>query len=370
MSDLFKDHGPELSDDEDRRLWQRVRAIPGEAAGEAAPRAPWWTRLLAMPAVRYGAPAFAVLLVAVVWVVERRPEPPARAHATRAASELDQKTVPAPENAPSPMAQAPPPASRVLSRIANGEESKQQAPMSKDEPARRADGGAVLEREVTLKAAPPSAPAAPAPAAKEAGKFAVAPAGPAREEMAAKTAAPAPAPAPTTAAPSSANWGAVKSQARDSGRATGQTLADERATDQLAAGAPIGAAEPGRHSLVAEVADVQALGTLTATVSAVPGDLGLSAGESIALVLSAAGGSLVTFGRAPGTPYGSAPARVQAAALAALLERALQDPAGPPRDRLEDLRDAALKIDARAGGQGRARLLGAIDGALGATPAR
>jgi len=338
MSDLFKDHGPELSDDEDRRLWQRVRAIPGEAAGEAPGRAPWWRALWAMPAVRYGAPAFAVLLVAVVWVAERRPEPPPRVAATRAQNELDQEAAapPVSENAPLPMAQAPPAASRVLTKERRGAEGGRPATaqLSKDEPARRVDGGAVLEREVTLKAAP-----TPAPAAEEAPKFAPAPA---REEVAAQSGAPAP-----------ANWGAMKSQGRDSGRASAQAMAS--------------------HALVAEVADIQALGPLTATVTALPGDLGLPAGESIALVLTPDAGALVSFVHAvhaPGIPYGSAPARVQAAALAALLERALLDPAGAPRARLEALEAAALKIDPREGGQGRARLLGAIDGALGAAPAR
>jgi len=121
---------------------------------------------------------------------------------------------------------------------------------------------------------------------------------------------------------------------------------------------------------VAEVAEVEAQGPLTATVTAPRGDFGFSAGESIALGLSPGGASQVSFGRAPGIPYESAPARVQAAALAALLERALKDPAGAPRARLEALRDAALKIDARVAGPGRARLLGALDGALGATPPR
>ena len=365
MSDLFKDHGSELSDDEDRRLWQRVRAIPGEAKGEA-PRglvsAPWWTRLWVMPAVRYGAPALAVLLVAVVWVVERRPVTPARVADTRAMNELDRTAQApqsaAPENAPAPLAQAPP---AVLdsreklakeSRTAEGADQPQ-GQESKDETAGRADGGAVLEREVSLKAAP--APAAPAPEPKEAQTFAAAPPQSARDEVTAKPAAPAP-----------ANWGLMKSQSRDSGSRS----APAGATDRLAGGALPTPAELARHALVTEVAGVEAQGPLTATVTAPRGDFGLSAGESIVLGLSPGGAALVRFGRAPGIPYESAPARVQATVLAALLERALEDPAGAPRARLEALKDAALGIDARSGGQGRARLLGALEGALGATPAR
>jgi len=336
MSDLFKDHGPELSDDEDCRLWQRVRAIPGEAKGEAPRRlvsAPWWTRLWAMPAVRYGAPALAVLLVAVVWVAERRPETPARVAATRAVNQLDRKAEApqsaAPGNAPAPRAQAPPavPGSREeLAKESRAAESagRAQGQESKDEPAGRADGGAVLEREVVLKAAPAPAPAAPGSAPQEAQKFAAAPTQP----------------------------------------------ASEGATDRLAGGALPTPAELARHALVAEVAEVEALGPLTATVTAPRGDFGLSAGESIALGLSPGGAALVSFVRAPGIPYESAPARVQAAALAALLERALEDPAGAPRARLEALKDAARKIDVRAVAQGRARLLGALDGALGAAPGR
>jgi len=77
VSDLFKDHKPELTEEEDRLLWQRVRAIP--SAPPPVPPDPWWKRLFALPAVRYGAPAFAVLLAAVVYVVERAPEPTLRA---------------------------------------------------------------------------------------------------------------------------------------------------------------------------------------------------------------------------------------------------------------------------------------------------
>lgn len=80
MSDLFKRHRPKLGEDEERALWERVRTMPREAgAGSRAPAGrPWWAGLWAAPAVRFGAPALAVALVAVVWVVQQSPSPPAR----------------------------------------------------------------------------------------------------------------------------------------------------------------------------------------------------------------------------------------------------------------------------------------------------
>ena len=46
MSDLFKKHRPTLTDEEDRRLWQRVR-VP---VAQSPVRASWWRSLTAMPA--------------------------------------------------------------------------------------------------------------------------------------------------------------------------------------------------------------------------------------------------------------------------------------------------------------------------------
>lgn len=79
MSDLFKRHRPRLSEDEERALWERVREIP-RASGRAREtwRRPWWGALWATPAMRYGAPAMAVALVAVVWVTQRDPVAPVR----------------------------------------------------------------------------------------------------------------------------------------------------------------------------------------------------------------------------------------------------------------------------------------------------
>ena len=88
MSDLFKRHRPKLSEDEERALWERVRTIPREAGGRSpglagAPRkrSPWEV-LWARPAVRYGAPALAVALVAIVWSAQQEPVAPARHRVT------------------------------------------------------------------------------------------------------------------------------------------------------------------------------------------------------------------------------------------------------------------------------------------------
>jgi hypothetical protein len=101
VSDLFKRHRPRLSEDEERALWERVRTIPREAAGErrsagGRKRSPWDV-LWARPAVRYGAPALAVALVAVVWVAQKEPVAPARQEAAR----RNLSTTPATETVPS-----------------------------------------------------------------------------------------------------------------------------------------------------------------------------------------------------------------------------------------------------------------------------
>jgi hypothetical protein len=86
MSDLFKKHQPRMSDEEDRRLWQQVR-VP---VARSPVRTAGWRSWFALPAVRYGLPALAVVVVAVVWVVERSPVPPAREAAEQAAGRARQ----------------------------------------------------------------------------------------------------------------------------------------------------------------------------------------------------------------------------------------------------------------------------------------
>ncbi|MGH7726115.1 MAG: hypothetical protein ACREOU_11880 [Candidatus Eiseniibacteriota bacterium] len=127
MSDLFKDHGPRMTEEEDRRLWERVRTIPGEVEAESeasrarerasgkAPRTerrePWWRGWFALPAVRYGVPALAVVLVAVVWVVQQNPTSPMRSESDRvriATEGLDERPAPAPASEVAPTAPSGP----------------------------------------------------------------------------------------------------------------------------------------------------------------------------------------------------------------------------------------------------------------------
>ena len=105
MSDRFKRNRPRLSEQEERALWERVRTIPREAGGRSPapvplpggrPR-PWWDALWARPAVRFGAPALAVALVAVVWVAQKEPVAPAREEAASR-----QRAVGTPAPAPGP----------------------------------------------------------------------------------------------------------------------------------------------------------------------------------------------------------------------------------------------------------------------------
>ena len=120
MSDLFKKNAPRLSEDEEQRLWQRVRAIPDEVAAERAsqPEAspardsrgtrPWWRGLFAAPAFRYGAPALAVVVAATLYVLQQSPRAPVPGRettATRATGPAVEQVVPSEEAAP--MATAP-----------------------------------------------------------------------------------------------------------------------------------------------------------------------------------------------------------------------------------------------------------------------
>jgi len=87
MNDLFRRDPPRMSDEEDRRTWERVRTA-------ATRSAPWWAALWARPAVRFGLPAVAVVLVAVVWIAV---EQPASTHAPAL-----QREVPAPTTTTEP----------------------------------------------------------------------------------------------------------------------------------------------------------------------------------------------------------------------------------------------------------------------------
>jgi hypothetical protein len=212
VSDLFKRHRPRLTEDEDRELFERVRARLRPAARPA----PWWRALLAVPAVRYGAPALAVALVGVVWVMQQAPEPPAREQAALRTAPAAEVAVPeagapsSPTADPGPDAGAPersdPP---VFAKLP---ETKSEAPPAEVES--RAAGNEVLAQ----RADEPAADAV----RDEAGS---------RTRMAA---APAP-----VAAKERAGAGASVGAAQSSGDASLRTLREEG----FALSAPDGSAE-------------------------------------------------------------------------------------------------------------------------------
>jgi hypothetical protein len=176
VSDLFKKNRPRLGEDEERALWERVRTIPREAGGRRAPapgadRAlPWWAGLWARPAVRFGAPALAVALVAVVWVTQREPVTPARqparvveppsATAPAAPSDASEPLLPEQETAPAPAVES-------RARVAAGarSEADERAPAVAEE--QRDPSAAGARDDAMLYAVPPPA-AAPTPTRVEA----------------------------------------------------------------------------------------------------------------------------------------------------------------------------------------------------------
>jgi len=192
MSDLFKHNAPRMSDDEDRRAWERVR--------QAQRPAPWWAALWARPAVRYGLPAVAV-------------EQPASTHApaphvaalerTPATARTLAPATPAPGVAPAPVAPAP-----VATAKQAAPEAREFAPAPRPLPvkdralAQTNEAQAQAMRDQTVATGGAAFEAAPRPTAlrKESA------AAPAPGNGLAET---APAPAPPTRA-----WGAVKSQYR------------------------------------------------------------------------------------------------------------------------------------------------------------
>jgi hypothetical protein len=291
------------------------------------------------------------------------------------------------------MAQAP-----TATRTPETNDARGLRELSKDQAADRADGGAVVEREVTLQAAPqaktapPPAPPAAVQATRKAAKFAAepgasgapaassAPAAPARDELALKS-APSKESAKNEAAPKAAlaptgssSWG-VGMAARDGAAAAPPRAIDHAAGDRLAVGTLPSAAELARHAILSDVLDPAHGGDLHAWVR-LPEDaawapagwredwtVSVVSGESGATAMD---GEIHEAGNRP-VDYDDAPPRVQVAVLAHLLERALVTPG---HGRLEALRKAALAIDPVAGGYGRSRLLTLLAGALGAAPAR
>jgi hypothetical protein len=388
MSDLFKDHKPELSDDEDRRLWQRVRAIPGEAEGFRHAPVPWWRALWAMPAVRYGAPAFAVLVAAVVWVTERGPEPtlkvqePARV-STRAATPPAVQPAPdsqAPEEAPTvAMRAVTPPADHLRARSSLSKDEKAQPERQEAALDQGARGGAAPEPELIVQQQEHVIVPAPAKTmALRKGEPAPAPT--------AQTFAPPPKEAAKNSTPSpSANWGSVKSNYRDSGSAGAQQrLLDGPVSivEGLEQGVLPGAAALASHAIVANVADAARLGSLSGRVSFPKEALG-DQEPAIAIVEIPASGRIearvegasartdrmLSIGGGT-TNFEAAPPRLQVAVLAFALERALAAP-GTPRYRLENMLELSKKIGRRAGPDARPgadRLTHMLEGALRAWP--
>jgi len=384
VSDLFKDHKPELTEEEDRLLWQRVRAIPS-APPPPVPD-PWWKRLLAMPAVRYGAPAFAVLLAAVVYVVERAPEPTLHPASSKRAVERVETTAPS-EPTPVHRMLPPPvvtegevrprsatpdvaapggnPAGSAPTEEAAGsapanEARKERAIVAKDEPQ------PAERRDVDNFAQPPSTAvlqkskaAAPAPAQVEGAR-----------RQSAVLAAPQSAPAPETeTAPTKGpTWGAKKAQYRDGGEAPATGLSG------LLAGSTL----PSKSSLASHlvVTETAGPGALSASVP-LPDDPGSRAvialspdAPPVARVESATLGLMRDLKKdGQYERYEDAPARLQAAALATAFEKALASPGTTPRAKVEKLLVRARAVAAREDATpGAARLVTMIEGALRVWP--
>jgi hypothetical protein len=369
VSDLWKDHKPELTEEEDRLLWQRVRAIP------APPPEPWWKRLFAMPAVRYGAPAFAVILAAVVYVVERAPEPTLRA--PKAVSSRVETTAP---SEPIVVHRVMPPRvvtfKEVRLRSAAGSPTDEAAPKGNpaasakvEEAPKELDAVAKDERQQAER--------------RDASNFAQPASPPSLQKAKAAEPAPAPAPAPaqdrvarkqeTTAqsapAPTQApTWGAKKSQylGVDQPPATGLS------------GLLAGDALPSRGTLASHpvVVETAGPGALKGSVP-LPDEPGSRAvialspdAAPVAHVESATLGMLRDVKRdGQYERYEDAPARLQAVALAAAFEKALASPKTTPRAKVEKLLVRARAVAARDDATpGAARLVTMIEGALRVWP--
>jgi len=319
-----------------------------------------------MPGVRYGVPALAMLVAAVIWVIEREPEYQPRAARHEAPVSM-QTAPPAPDGQPVP--------TRNSARVTAVDEKSATKPdavggvASKDKAEGadwRADQVAPSEnqrKEVTAQSAPSvaalrkSAPAAaptfaPPPSAVEE-----------REGIQAGV----PAPQAAKAAPSKPvdskaasraeekpQWGAVKNGYRDSGNtAQLDMMLLVTAPDMLVQGTLPDPSMLATHSIVqaASPRAYQKAGTVP-----LPIDIATQA-------------NLPKAGARPYEDY--APAE-QAAAIAYAFERALAHPAATPRARIERMLAHAQAIEDRAGKAdkpGASMLVEMIEGALRAWPA-
>jgi hypothetical protein len=355
VSDLFKDHKPELSEEEDRLLWQRVRAIPAPAPHTA----PWWERLWAMPTVRYGAPALAVMLAAVVWVIEREPDyKPAASRGRQEAPFVVQS---------SPSSPAPPVPTRNSARVTAVDEKAASKLDAGREAAKDQAGGAEWRadevapsedqrKEETAQSAAPTALRKSAPAA--APTFAPPPA---EIESRERKQVAAPAPQAATVRPMDSKvagraedqpqWGAVKNGYRDSGNSAQlERMLLITAPDMLVQGS---LPDP---SMLATHAVVQAASpTAYARAAAIPLPIDIATQADL---------------KKAGAYEDLAPAE-QAAAIAYAFERALANPAATPRARIERMLAHARAIQDRAGKAdkaGASKLVAMIEGALQAWP--
>ena len=367
MSDLFKDHKPELSEEEDRLLWQRVRAIPALETAPAFRPAPWWRKLWEMPGVRYGAPALAVLMAAVVWVVAREPEYKADARRARQEASSAKQT-------PAPVTDAQPAPTRNSARVMAVDEKVATKPVDgvgiptkdKAEGAEwRADAVAPAEPQNEELASRPAsaaptagalrksapAPAPSTPTATTGTTFAAPPPATATSERKQSASAPAPQ-AQELKAAEKPQWGGVKSNYRDGGN-----------TAQVDGIHPVSAPD---MLLQGSLPDPSTLATHPVVQAASPTAYAKAA--MVTLPIDIATQADLKAGARPYEDF--APAE-QAAAIAYAFERALANPSATPRARIERMLAHAKAIEDRSGKAdkvGASMLVAMIEGALEAWP--
>lgn len=388
MSDLFKDHKPELSEDEDRRLWQRVRAIPGEAegAGIRPARTPWWRALWAMPSVRYGAPALAALVAAVIWVTERAPSPTLKVESRREAARTislppQAQDAPLPQSNPAPardqvvtapaaVAIEPLPAARKsaanrssTTRDQSSAEPKTRLAALRDDALRQDERAAGAAAEQGAQGAKPEA-AAPAPAKGTVTQELHVRGGRGEEVFAQPPAA------------------AQQPPTQESERLTFR-LPTNLIADRLAQGSLPDPAALDVHPLIREVVGAAAL------VGDAPLPLGVAEREGLIVAIDVMAGGRIEAKVSPVAKleketrqragarvpsydtFEDAPPLLQAAVLAFALERALARPASVPRDRIDALLSRARRVARRADAStrpGAERLVRMTEGALLAWP--
>ena len=372
MSDLFKDHKPELSEEEDRLLWQRVRAIPALETAPALRPVPWWRRLWTMPAVRYGAPALAVLLAAVVWVINGE-----QVYKSERPRLVDDAPTVAREEAPAPAPILPPAASAPTTQTAPMQEEAPRV-VARDRPEERSNLATIRAQDEAAGAAARSdaaGPAAPqeseaivgqsaptttslkksAPSAAPASPQTFATPPPAAESRERKVAAESAPGAVDSRAAAKPQWGSVKNGYRDSGNAARLEMQQMLSVaDQLIEG---------------ELPDPSALAAHPVVQAASPTAYGKA--RSVPLPMDIATQDDRRLYQVASPKYEDFAPAEQAAAIAYAFERALANPAQTPRARVERMLAYARAIEDRSGKAekpGATRLVAMIEGALKAWP--